>query len=553
VADLKVQNKTIEIFVFSVSLFFSTGVGVQAAAYVDVVAKHLNMGPATALNFSAHGRSSYEIDKILVQIYRDNGLQPYWITDGRPNQSARDIHETLGSASKHGLTPSSYLLNNIDQFWDSSDSAGLVKLDILLTLGMMLYVADQREGRLQPRQMDPELFAHASDVEVEWKKLFAAAFKAPDMKAFLAEQVPPFLQYRYLQEKLGEYRTIAAKGGWPSVPDGVVLKPGMADSRTGTIRKRLTITGEYRAGEVASEVFDPQLVKAVKIFQKHHNLAQDGVIGSQTLAAMNVTVEFRIRQIIINMERYRWLKRVNDERLVAVNIAGFEAVAGRSGTFDIIMPVIVGKTYHKTPVFSDTIEYVDFNPYWNVPPSIATREMLPTLRKDASYLKKQNMRIFHGWEEGAPELDAMSIDWGSVSETEMKRYRIRQEPGPNNSLGTLKIVFPNKHNVYLHDTPDHDLFSRGERAFSHGCIRMGRPAEMAAWVLGGEEKGWNVDRVKEIIKAGKRKVVKLEKPMPVYILYRTAFVGPDDHAMYFYPDIYGRDTVLAGALPVVKR
>ncbi len=547
------NRKRIEIIVLSVSLLFFVGVAAQAAANVDVVAKHLSMGPATALNFSAHGRSSAEIDKILVQIYRNNGLQPYWIKDGRPGQSAKDIFDTLKNANRHGLNPSSYLLRNIDQFWNNTDSVGLVKLDILLTMGMMLYVADQREGRLQPRQIDPELFAYASDVEVDWKKLFATAFKAPDMKMFLADQAPPFLQYRYLQEKLAVSRTIAANGGWPSVPDGEVLKPGMVDPRVSTIRKRLAITGEYSAKSVQGEVFDPQLVEAVKRFQKNHNLSRDGVIGGQTLAAMNVPVEFRVQQIIINMERYRWLKRMNDEQLVAVNIAGFRAAAGKPDKFDIAMPVIVGKTYHKTPVFNDTITYVVFNPYWNVPPSIAGKEMLPKLKKDPMYLKKHNMRIFQGWEADAAELDAASIDWDNVSETDMNRYRVRQDPGPDNSLGTLKIVFPNKHNVYLHDTPNHDLFTQGERAFSHGCIRMGRPAEMAAWVLGGEQNGWSVERVNEIIATRKRQVETLAKPMPVYILYRTAFVDPGDGALHFYKDIYGRDKLLAEALLAAKK
>ncbi len=524
----------------------------QGFIYEKAFAENLSMGPATSLKLSAHGRSSADIDKTLIQIYRSNGLQPFWIRDGKPTQAGMDIYAALKNADKHGLNPSSYLLSNITQFWNSTDTANLAKLDMILTLGMMLYVADQREGRLQPRQIDPELFATASDVEVDWKTLLETAFKAPDMERFLADQAPPFLQYSYLQKKLAEYRTIAASGGWPTVTDGEVLKPGMIDPRVRVLRKRLAVSGDYIAEVTENTSFDPALVEAVRRFQKRHNLLQDGVIGKQTLAAMNVPVDFRIQQLIINMERYRWLKRMNDERLVAVNIAGFEAIAGKPGKFDITMPVIVGKTYHKTPVFNDTIKYVDFNPYWNVPPGIARDEMLPKLKKDPAYLKKQNMRIFQGWEPDAVELDAMNIDWGNVSKSDMNLYHIRQEPGPDNSLGTLKIIFPNKYNVYLHDTPNHSLFNQEQRAFSHGCIRLGRPAEMAAWVLGGADKGWNVERVNEIVRSRKRQVVTLEQPVPVYILYRTAFVNPDDGSLYFYDDIYGRDRLLLQTLLASK-
>ncbi|MBE9543751.1 MAG: L,D-transpeptidase family protein, partial [Proteobacteria bacterium] len=477
-----------------------------------------------------------------------NKLQPFWIEDGKPGPRAADILAVLKNAENHGLNPASYFVDKVDQYWDSKDTAGLVRLDILLTMGMMRYVADQREGRMEPRALDPKLFAGAHDVEVDWDILRKTAFETPDMKTFMEQQAPPFLQYRELQKILIKYRAIAAKGGWPSIPAGKVLKPDMEDQRILAVRKRLAAAGDQAIENIDSAVFDTALVEAVKQFQKRHNLNQDGVIGNQTMAAMNVPVSSRIDQIIINMERYRWLKRPKDNRMVAVNIAGFEAVAGKPGKFEVKMPVIVGKTYHKTPVFSDMIKYVDFNPFWNVPNSIARNEMLPKLKKNPDYLGTKNMRIFQGWDPDSPELDPTTIDWSNVSKKDMNRYRIRQDPGPDNALGTLKIIFPNKYNVYLHDTPSHGLFKQERRAFSHGCIRMGQPAEMAAWVLGGEEKGWTVARVNEIVASRKRKVVSLDQPMPVYILYRTAFVDPEDHTLYFYEDIYGRDQLLAKAL-----
>jgi murein L,D-transpeptidase YcbB/YkuD len=267
---------------------------------------------------------------------------------------------------------------------------------------------------MEPRKVDPKLFATARDVEVDWVALRKSAFEAPDMKAFLEQQAPPFPQYGELRKKLAEYRAIAAKGGWPSIPAGETLKPDMEDPRVTMVRKRLAVTGDLASGNTDSALFNAALEEAVKRFQKRHNLTPDGAVGKQTLAAMNVPVASRIEQIVLNMERCRWLKRtLMGERLVVVNIAGFEAVAGKPGKFDVRMPVIVGKKYH--------------------------------------------------------------------------------------------------------DTPAHGLFKKEQRAFSHGCIRMGRPAEMAAWVLGGAEKGWSLARVNEVIAGGKRQVVVLDQPLPFLI------------------------------------
>jgi len=506
------------------------------------------MGPATYLNLNVHGATAADIDNKLAELYHGNGLQPFWIRDGMPDKRAADILAVLEDVESHGLHPDSYFIDMIHNHWDRKDTVGLVRLDILLTLGMLRYVADQAEGRIEPHEVDPKLFATARDVEVDWGPLLQSAFEAPDMKTYLEQQAPPFVQYRKLKNKLAEYRALAAEDGWPSIPAGKALKSGMEDQRVTIVRKRLLATGDMAPENMDSVVFDTALAEAVKRFQKRHNLKPDGAVGEQTLAAMNVPVKARIEQIIINMERYRWLKRRIEDRMVAVNIAGFEAFAGKPGKFDLQMPVIVGKEYHKTPVFSDTIKYVVINPYWNLPPSIARNETLAKLKKDPHYLETHNLRIFQGWGADAPELDAATIDWGKVSKKGMDQYRIRQDPGPDNALGTLKLVFPNKYNVYLHDTPAHGLFEQEKRAFSHGCIRLGRPAEMAAWVLGGEEKGWSIERIKEIVATQKREMIVLDQPVTVLILYRTAFVGWEDDVLYFYEDIYGRDQLLAKAL-----
>ena len=518
-------------------------------SFQTVLIEYLEMGPATYLEIYAHGRDAAAIDARLAELYHANELQPFWTEDDRPGQRAVAIRAALADAGSHGLDPSSYFVDQIDKNWGSRDIPGLARLDILLTLGMLRYVADQREGRMEPHEVDPKLFATARDVEVDWDAFSQAAFATPDMDTFLAKQAPPHRQYAALRNKLAEYRTLVDQGGWPSVPAGETLKPGRQDPRIKIVRQRLAVTGEMAREGLDSAVFDDDLKEAVKRFQKRHNLHEDGIIGKQTLAAMNVPVAARIQQIIINMERYRWLTRDReDHRFVVVNIASFEAGAGRPGELDLTMPVIVGTHYHKTPVFSDEIKYVVINPYWTLTPSIARNETLPQLKKDPHYLKKHNMRIFDGWGPDAKELDATTMDWSQISKKDMNRYRVRQDPGPNNALGILKLVFPNEYNVYLHDTPAHGLFKQQRRAFSHGCIRMDRPAEMAAWVLGGEAEGWNVERVNEIVASQKRQVFVPDQPVPVYILYRTAYVSLKDDTLYFSEDIYGRDDLLAKAL-----
>jgi len=519
------------------------------ATYEEVLFEYLELGPAAYLEIHAHGRDAAAIDAKLAELYHTNELRPFWIEDGRPGRSAVAIRDALVDASSHGLEPDSYLVDRIEQYWARQDITGLVRLDILLTLGLLRYVADQREGRAEPHDLDPKLFAAARDVEVDWAAVRQAAAAAPDLSVFLAQQAPPHLQYAALRKKLAEYRALVAQGGWPTIPAGETMKPGLADPRIATVRQRLAVTGELAPTSPSSTAFDDTLEEAVKRFQMRHSLVADGIIGPQTLAAMNVPVTARIQQIVINMERYRWLKRIGeDDRVLAVNIAGFQAAGGRPGQVEASTPVIVGKLYHKTPVFSDEIQYVVINPYWNLPPSIARNETLPKLKQDPHYLEKRNMRIFDGWGPEAKELDATTMDWSQITKKDMNRYRLRQDPGPNNALGTLKLVFPNEYNVYLHDTPSHGLFKEQRRAFSHGCIRMDRPAEMAAWVLGGEAGGWTVERVQEIVASRERQVIVPDQPVPVYILYRTAFVNPADDELYFYEDIYGRDTLLASAL-----
>lgn len=523
---------------------------VDEKAFQAAFIEQLEYGPAKYLGIEGHGMDADEIDQAMSHLYHENGLQPLWVSADGPGKRAAAILEALKGSYSHGLKPASYHVDKIDKYWNSSDATGLSRLDILLSLGLRSYVGDMREGRTEPRKLDPKLFETASDVKVDFKSLREQALGTTDMKAFLDEQVPPFIQYHKLRKALKRYREIDEKGGWKAIPQGEVLKAGMKDERIRLIRKRLALTGDLQSNYLDGTGYDDEVGEGVKHFQSRHGLEVDGVVGGKTLSAMNVPVDERVRQIIINMERYRWIKHQIVDRVIAVNIAGFRLAGVRPehGVFEIIMPVIVGREYHKTPVFSDMIRYIEFNPYWNLPTSIAKNEMLPKLRKNPYYLKERNIRVFESWAPEAKELDSTTLDWKRLGRRDIARFKLRQDPGPKNALGTVKFVFPNTYNVYLHDTPSHSLFQRTQRTFSHGCVRVSRPAELASYVLGGKEKGWGIERIKEIIATGKRKVVPLKEPLAIYILYRTVIVDPENDEVNFREDVYGRDALLEKAL-----
>lgn len=521
---------------------------IEAEEFQAAFQETLGYSPAKFLGIEGHGLDAESIDRELSRVYQENSLQPFWVTAKGPGKRAEEILKALVSAESHGLDPESYHLSKIEKYWQSMDADGLARLDILLSLGLAGYMADLREGDAEPKKLDPRLFATARDEKINPVELGEEAIQAEDMKAFLDDLVPPFNFYDDLREALSKYRSISANGGWETIPQGKTIKAGMEDSRIPLIQKRLAATGDLEVIDPAKLVYDDKVVLGVKNFQERHGIDVDGVIGPDTLSEMNVTVDARIRQILVNMERWRWVTREPGDWVIVVNIAGFTLGGIRNDRIEKTMPVIVGKEYHKTPVFSDTIKYIEFNPYWNVPPSIARNETLPKLQKDSLYLKKQNIRVFDGWGPDAKELDSTAIDWQQVSRKRMGQFRLRQDPGPKNALGTVKFMFPNDFNVYLHDTPSHGLFKKTKRAFSHGCIRVSRPSELASYLLGGEEKGWGLDRVKEVINSKKRTVVRLDSHVPVFITYRTVVVDPDSRKVHFRKDIYDRDALLAKAL-----
>ena len=517
----------------------------------DQLKQSLNMllenKPTSSLGFSELQAEPTTVNRVLLSMYLANKVQPYWVTVQGPSQKAEALLSVLNTAQEDGLNPAHYRISAIHDLWNSRRPEDLAKLDVMLTLAMGAYVTDMREGQAVACLLDPKLFAAARDHKVDIIEVIHQALAAPDLIQFMQDQAPQHQGYQSLKKALAHYRQLEDQGGWPGFPAGKVLKPGMQDNRIALLAIRLATTGDLKLPASPTSSYSGRLVEAVKHFQKRYNLEQDGIIGKATLAALNIPVQDHIRRIIINMERWRWLPHTLDGQRLLVNIAGFYLAGIQNEQLEITMPVIVGKVYHKTPVFSHTMRYIEFNPYWNIPNSIAINEMVPKMINDPEYLEKERIRIFDGWQENAPEVNPASIDWQTIGRG-IKKYRLRQDSGPDNALGTIKFMFPNSYNVYMHDTPAHSLFKQNNRSFSHGCIRVSRPRDLALNILGKDDAGWSKERIDALIREGKRTVIPLKKPFPVHILYRTVLVDPRDNTVHFYDDVYGRDTLLAQAL-----
>jgi murein L,D-transpeptidase YcbB/YkuD len=289
------------------------------------------------------------------------------------------------------------------------------------------------------------------------------------------------------------------------------------------------------------------LQQAVLTFQRQHGLTVDGVIGKNTISALNIPIAEKIASIRINMARWRWQAHDLGEKFVLVNIASFNLKAFEGEEIVLDIPVIVGEDQHQTPVFSGLIKYIDVNPFWNIPTSIAQKEELPALRKNQNYLVNRHVRLFSSWQADASELDSTAINWHTVTEGQIAGYRLRQDPGPWNALGKIKFIFPNAYSVYMHDTPAHNLFGRTKRNFSHGCIRVSDGLSLALFLLKNQPVGYPIEEFEAIYKQEQRKVIQLSLPVPVHITYLTTWVDKNG-AMYFNRDIYDRDAKLYTAL-----
>lgn len=489
------------------------------------------------------GRQLHHAEQVR-RFYGERQGAAAWTQDAGASARAAVLLDVLAVADREGLVPADYHVAAIAERLDATDPASLAEMDVLLTDAAMTYAVHLRSGRVSPRSISPDLAVDPPKTD----PLAAARglVAAPDIHAFLAGFEPPHSGYGGLRQGLADLKNLAASGGgWPAAGPGPVLKPGMDDPSVPALRRRLAATGEYALPELDATVYDAPLEAAVTRFQERMGLSADGVVGAQTRRALNMTLEDRIGQVVANMERLRWLPDHLGERHVMVNIPGFWLTAVDKGETRLSMPVIVGSTVRQTPVFNSKISYLVLNPTWTIPETIARKDILPKVLKDPGWLIGQGIEVFDGWSEDAQVLNPYDVDWHAVGER-ITRYRLRQAPGPLNSLGRVKFMFPNDFDIYLHDTPQRNKFGRAVRTLSSGCVRVGDPDALTAFLTEGMP-GWSEEKHREILDSGTTKTVWLRRPTPVYLLYQTVWREPDGQ-MVFRPDIYGRDPGLLEAL-----
>lgn len=481
---------------------------------------------------------------LLAKVYENRNFEPAWSGIGKMDELIRLIEATADD----GLDPSDYHIDALRRLrarlagGDRFDAQERAAIDLGMTDSLIRLGYHRRFGKVNPYDLDSDWNFKRELRRGDTAALIQEAISADSLTAYLDRLFPRDELYRQMQAFLGKYRELAASGGWPRVPDGSTLRPGASDERLAVLARRLAVTGELPAGGVAdTSVYGGALEAAVRDFQATHGISVDGVIGPATLRALNVTVEQRIDQIRVNLERSRWVLDSLEDDFIIVNIAGFRVYVFRDREMVWSSRAVVGRTYRKTPVFRSMMRYVVFNPDWTVPYSIATKDILPAVQRDPGYLAAGNYIVK---DRDGNVVDPAGIDWASLRPGNFP-YTLVQQPGRNNALGEIKFMFPNEHAVYLHDTPGKELFNRADRTFSSGCVRVEDPFEFARLLL--EPNGMDAEPIEKLRLSRQTKSVFLEQRIPVLLLYWTAEVGRDGR-IRFYEDVYERDRAVLDAL-----
>jgi murein L,D-transpeptidase YcbB/YkuD len=489
------------------------------------------------------------------KFYESYGYSLLWVKGMEPTPEAQQVIALLLQADPKGLSAEDYdgprwsdRLAKLKPVTDHPSESDAARFDLALTVSVMRYISDLHIGKVNPKHFDFGL-------DVEEKKYDLPEFLkdhvvgASDVSAVLQQVEPPYPGYQRTMKALQTYLQLAKESDGTTLPAiQKTISPG--DSNTGVpqLIRLLRLVGDLPADSNVSAdgtIYQGALVEAVKNFQRRLGRIPDGRITPQTLADLNVPLASRIRQMQLALERWRWLPLSYQHSPVIANIPEFHLRAyDENFKIALQMNVVVGKAYgHDTPIFSDTMEYVVFRPYWSVPYSIAKAEFLPRIARDPDYLAKKGFEVVDSRQE--------VVAAGTVSSEVLEQLRagklfIRQTPGPKNSLGLVKFIFPNNYNIYFHDTPEQEFFAKSRRDFSHGCIRLERPADLAVWVL-RNNPGWNMDRVRSAMNGTTTQQVNLTHPIPVLIVYATVIVT-EDGVVHFYDDIYGHDAALEKVL-----
>jgi len=493
--------------------------------------------------------------KLMTEFYQSYGYSLPWVRGMEPSAQARQVIAILKNADQEGLFAEDYdgsrwgdRVARLKPTAPQPSEADAVRFDAALTVCVMRYVSDLHIGKVNPKH-----FGFGFDIEAKKYDLPGFLKKdvvdASDVAGILAQVEPLYPGYRRTIKALQTYLELAKEyDGQPLPAVRKTIAPGDSYPGVPQLIRFLRLVGDLPADANVPEdetIYRGPLVDAVKSFQSRHGRDSDGRIGAQTLADLNVPLRQRVRQMQLTLERWRWMPDAYQKAPIVVNIPEFRLRAyDEKFKIALTMNVVVGKAYdHSTPVFEEKMAYVVFRPYWNVPYSIAKAEYFSRIARDPDYLAKKGFEVVNSRQE--------VVTSGTVTSDVFEQLRagklfIRQAPGPKNSLGLVKFIFPNDYSVYMHDTPAQEFFSKSRRDFSHGCIRLGKPADLAVWVL-RDNPGWDMDRVRATMNGSATQQVNLAHRIPVLIVYGTVIVT-EDGTVHFYDDIYGHDASLEEVL-----
>ena len=490
------------------------------------------------------GARGHEQWKAVHRFYEARAFRPAWVSAGRLTRPADALLRAALQADRDGMDTALYAdlatqARGIRRASVTDWADPALDLEVQVSYALVRYVDEMAHGRVDPRGKSALWALYPVPTDVVDVLLRASRSGLDEgVKAALS---PPHPQYEALRRERERYRDLARAGGWDEIAAGRTLRPGQRDARVAALRARLAASGDLGAEATAAGAeleYDGALAAVVKEWKARHGLKPDALVDAATVSALNVTVDERVRQIELNLERWRWLPRQLGERYLLVNVPTFElhGYEGRQRTLH--MRVVTGTAGETpTPVFANEMTHLVFSPYWNIPPGIAREEVAPAAWHNRSYLARNNMEVL----KGSRVVDPSTVDLGDPS------LRFRQRPGPGNSLGRVKFLFPNRYHVYLHDTPARKLFAKRQRDYSHGCVRVQEPFALAQWVLQGTD--WTPARIRAAMGAGTERHVRLERAVPVYIAYFTVWVDDEGRAR-FPPDVYRHDAAHEPLLPV---
>jgi len=496
----------------------------------------------------------------VFEFYQCRQFRYAWFSGAAPRSIAREFAQRLSAAGEDGFRPEAYGAAGLSErvaraVAGELDHGDINLLETDLTFAFMKYARHLARGRVKFTADHIVLFVTSREVNLTAR--LEQALASGSLEPALRELNPPFAEFWKLRESLARYRALAATGDWPVVPDGPLVKPGGRASagRLSALRQRLQREGFLAAGTGSSTanaakaktaVYGRDLSNAVIRFQQAYGLHNAGLLGPETMAQLNVPLTARIRQIELNLERWRWLPDLAEKTWIRVDIGRCQLAVFEQGAPKMTMKIIVGQRDWSTPQFIDQIAFVSFNPTWFVPAKIAAEEIAPMARKDSSYVTRNGYYVVDLRSDKQVEPD--EVAWDRVTGSR-HIYGIRQRPGSHNALGPLKFVFSRNLAIYLHGTPSVNLFNRASRTFSHGCIRVEKPIELAAFLLNNDPK-WTRDAIVKAIDSGGQTTVRLAEPVPAVVLYWTAMAGDDGVA--FSPDVYGLDEKLEQALAKIE-